>query len=89
MQLLHTQIASNTIDIDFLNSYSAYISEYLKSPTIDSFMVDLIYVFHNQYLIPGCIELQKVVNVDTVRDLQNSIDSLDSINNGDGGVSFV
>lgn len=83
MQLIYSHIITNTIDIDFLNSYYVFVSEYIKSPTIDPFTIDLIYKFHNQYLIPGFIELQKVVNVDTVRDLQNMIDKFDSINNGD------
>ncbi|HMY80687.1 MAG TPA: hypothetical protein PLW93_01600 [Candidatus Absconditabacterales bacterium] len=84
MQILDSQIQGETIDIDFLSSYRLFVSEYLKSPSIDQRTIDIIYKFHNHYLIPGCIKLQEVVNVDTVRDLQNMIDRLDIFNNGDG-----
>lgn len=83
MQLIQSQIDAGKIDIKFLDSYHTFVSEYLKSPTIDQFTVDLIYKYHNQYLINGIIGLQKVVNLDTVQDLQNMVDRFDTLNNGD------
>jgi len=54
----------------------------LQSDTIDQFSLHLIYKYHNQYLLPGLTELLKTVNVDTSRDIQNSIDQLDALHYG-------
>lgn len=51
MQVLQTQITDNKIDILFLNSYYEYIKLMLASKTLDQFTIDLIYKFHNQYLL--------------------------------------
>lgn len=83
MQILQSQIQVWKIDIRFLASYYNYILKLLQSDTIDNFTLHLIYKYHNQYLIPGLIDLFKTVNVDTSRDIQNMIDKLDTLNNGD------
>lgn len=83
MQLIQSQIIQNKIDTSFLESYREFVNQLLKLSDIDQFSVDLIYRYHNQYLMKWLMELQKVVNLDTVQDLQNILDKFDTINNGD------
>lgn len=83
MQILQNQLSENKIDIEFLKSYYSYIYAFLQSNNSDTFSVNLIYKYHNQYLIPWLIRLLKIVNVDTSIDIQNLIDTLDTLNNGD------
>ena len=89
MQVLQTQITDNKIDILFLNSYYEYIKLMLASKTLDQFTIDLIYKFHNQYLLKWLLDLQNVVNLDTVTDLQNSLEKLDRLNIGDSANGVV
>jgi hypothetical protein len=83
MQLMRSQLQDNKIDIQFLESYREFITELLKSSTTDQFTIDLIYKYHNQYLIKGLGDLQKVVNIDLGQDVANAVDKLDTLNNGD------
>lgn len=89
MQLLQTQIMDNKIDVVFLNSYYEYVKLMLASPQLDQFSLDVIYKYHNQFLLKGLLELQNVVNLDTVTDLQNSIEKIDRLNVGDSANGVV
>ncbi len=83
MQIIQNQLSDDKIDIDFLKSYYSYVYKFLQSNNSDTFSVNLIYKYHNQYLLPWLIRLLKIVNVDTTIDLQNLIDTFDTLNNGD------
>lgn len=89
MQLLQTQIMDNKIDITFLNSYYDYVKLMLASSQLDQFTIDVIYKFHNQFLLKGLLDLQNVVNLDTVTDLQNSMEKIDRLNVGDSANGVV
>lgn len=83
MQIIQNQLSDDKIDIDFLKSYYSYVYRFLQSNNSDTFSINLIYKYHNQYLLPWLIRLLKIVNVDTTIDLQNLIDTFDTLNNGD------
>lgn len=83
IQIIHNQIQQERIDIHFLKAYIEYVKKLLANPTLDQFTTNLLYVYHNQYLFQGLQGLTQKVNVDTSIDIQNSIDQLDTINNGD------
>gem|GEM_PF-6840122 len=51
MQLIQSQIIQNKIDTSFLESYREFVNQLLKLSDIDQFSVDLIYRYHNQYLM--------------------------------------
>lgn len=83
MQIIQSQIDQGKIDIAFLKSYRNFITKILQNTQLDSFTTNLIYKYHNQYLLKGLQDLLKKVNVDTTNEIINMIDSFDTLNNGD------
>lgn len=83
MQIIQNQLENNKVDMVFLDSYREFVNQLLKATTLDQFTTDLIYRYHNQYLMKGLLDVQKVVNLDAVQDIQNLLDRFDTMNNGD------
>jgi hypothetical protein len=83
MQIIQSQIDQDKIDIGFLKSYRSFITKILQNAQLDTFTTNLIYKYHNQYLLKGLQNLLKKVNVDTTNEIVNMIDAFDTLNNGD------